>query len=182
MEEKLRKQKIRMLAALGDFQLANSAAAFLYEFDKDEPYDHIELRRFRCYEQTAIVSYSRPFTQSRGANLPHLSLKQCGVELDQDELELHKRILDLRNKLFAHSDLEMMNFAAAAHKIDVEADFDFVHLHTKFDEGLHFVDFNSQYKLTDLIRKLRYGLYKKLSKMAQSDPDAFNLKVHYPKS
>ena len=171
-----------MLAALGDFQLANSAAAFLYDFDKDEPYDHIELRRFRCYEHTAIVSYSRPFTQSRGASLPHLSLKQCGVELDQDELDLHKLILNLRNKLFAHSDLEMMNFASAAHKIDMEADFDFVLLQTKFDEGLHFFDFNSQVKLVNLIRKLLFGLYGKLSKMAQTDIDGFNLKVHYPEA
>lgn len=182
MEEKLRKQRIRMLAALGDFELAKSAASFLFEFDTDKTYDRIEMRRFRCYEHTAIVSYSRPFTPSRGANLPHLSIKQCGVELNRVELELHNRILELRNKLYAHSDLEMMNFASATQEINVDADFEFVFLHASFDEGLQFFDLGGQFKLTNLISKLSFGLYEKLSKMAQSDPDAFNLKVHHPKS
>jgi hypothetical protein len=104
-------KRIRMLSALGDFDLASSAVIFLMESDDKHKYDLPELRRFRCYEHAAIVSYARPFSDSKV--LPKLSLKQCNIKPNPDEHGLHNRLIRLRNKLVAHSDLETMNFAVS---------------------------------------------------------------------
>jgi len=49
-----------------DFQQALSALTFLLEeCDFDEQYSRIQLRKFRCFETTTIVSFSRPFKVAR---------------------------------------------------------------------------------------------------------------------
>ena len=169
-----------MLSALGDFQLAESAAAFLQEADEEELYSVVELRRFRCYEHTAIMSYARPFSQSKGS-VPKLSLKQCGVKLTSTENDLHHRIIDLRNKLVAHSDLELMNFAAKTHDLSSTLDQQFFIIFANHDEGLQFSSFFEQIAFNDLISKVHFSLYKKLHDAAQHSPDDFDLKVHFPK-
>ncbi|SIT81257.1 hypothetical protein SAMN05421665_1242 [Yoonia rosea] len=178
MEEKIRMQRIRMLSALGDFQLALSAADFMQEADEDQKYNHVELRRFRCYEHTAIVSYARPFSQSKGKT-PKLSLKMCGVTLTPEEQELHDRVIDLRNKLVAHSDTEMMNFAAQAGEVMRHEGQPFYGLMVKHDEGLQFYKWMDQLDLIDLIRKVSFTLYDKMSELVQDDPKAFDIKVHF---
>lgn len=179
MDKKIKFQRIRMLSALGDFDLALSAADFLYEAEENELYSHVELRRFRCYEHTAIMSYARPFSQSKG-KVQKLHLHQCGVKLIGQEKELHERVIKLRNKLVAHSDHEMMNFAAKAHGVDVNSDKPFFALLTQHDEGLQFYRYSEQDALVGLIRKVSFGLYKKLHDLAQSEPKAFDIKVHFP--
>lgn len=81
---------LRLLYSLGDFQLALSAAAFLGDCDPDAKYSKIELRRFRCYETTVIVAYTRPFSQSKGG-IPPLTLKMTGAILSRDQKELHRK-------------------------------------------------------------------------------------------
>ncbi|MBD9417521.1 hypothetical protein IB234_23395 [Pseudomonas sp. PDM16] len=55
----------------------------------------------------AIVAYSRPFLKSDGSGAtPMVSLK-LEKDLSPDELELHKKILNLRNRVAAHSDHDL---------------------------------------------------------------------------
>lgn len=54
-----------------------------------------------------IVTYSRPFTESKGFNI---SKDFCGVKFDDpDKKKLHDDLLRLRNELFAHTDLTFRN-------------------------------------------------------------------------
>lgn len=68
-------------------------------------YSKIELRRFRGYETTLVVAYTRPFSQSRGAVPP---LKMVDLKLSKERQALHDRLMEMRNKIMAHSDSEMM--------------------------------------------------------------------------
>lgn len=52
---------------------------------------------FTC---SLIVTYSRPFTRSRG--LP--ALKPLGNLYNKTEAELHRKVIKLRHKVYAHSD------------------------------------------------------------------------------
>jgi hypothetical protein len=181
VEDKIKLQRIRMLSALGDFQLALSAADFLQEAEENELYSKVELRRFRCYEHTAIVSYGRPFSQSKG-KVPKLSLKQCGVKLTDKEKQFHDRIITLRNKLVAHTDLEMMNFASRTHDLSDAVGKPFNVVFTQHDEGLQLHNFHDQEMFIDLIRRVSFSLYQRLVEIAQGDPSAFDLTVHFPSS
>ncbi len=170
-----------MISALGDFQLALSAADFTQEADENERYSHVELRRFRCYEHTAIVSYSRPFSDGK-SKVPRLSMKQIRAELTEDQKKLHNRVIKLRNKLVAHSDAEMMNFAAKAEPIDIDKDRPFYAVIAQHDEGLQFYKWRDQLAFIDLIRKVSFCLYSTMSKIAQEEPGAFDMTVHFPEA
>lgn len=167
-----------MLSAMGDFRLALSAADFLCEADANERYDIETLRRFRCYEQTAIISYARPFTQSKGG-FPSLSLKMCDVTLSTNEKELHERVLKLRNKMVAHSDPEMMNFASSTFDMSEVVGKKHFALFSKHDEGLQFHQSTDQFRFIDLITKVQAGLYQRLHQSAQDLPNALEMKVHF---
>jgi hypothetical protein len=164
------------LYALGDWQLALSAAAFLGEFDPDGKYSKIELRRFRCYETTAIVSYTRPFSASHGG-VPRLTLTMTGVELSGKLLELHDQLLRMRNKVFAHSDAEMMRMLVQAEPLDIDGNFS-VFLHPVFDEGLTFLGM-ALVDLNELLHRLFHAVYTKLLKEAQLRPADFNFRKDY---
>lgn len=179
-EEKIKLQRIRKISALGDFDLALSAADFLQEADVDKRYSNIELRRFRCYEQTAIISYSRPFVHARGSKIPSLTLKMCGVSLSAQEHELHNAVLSLRNKLVAHSDYEMMNFDVKTHNNGMPDRSPHLVVFAKHDEGLQFYKWEAQQELIALIGRVSGSLYRTLWEEAQIDPEAFNMNIHYP--
>ncbi len=74
------RRRRRLLYSLNDLQQALSACEFLYECDETNTYTKIDLRRFRCYETTLVVAYTRPFTQSRGA-APPLTMKMAKASL-----------------------------------------------------------------------------------------------------
>ncbi|MDK4724937.1 hypothetical protein [Rhizobium phaseoli] len=70
----------RLLIAHADLQMALSAIAFLAEeFDSEAKYSKIELRRFKCFETTFIVSYGRAFTKSKGSRHDQVSLRVSGL-------------------------------------------------------------------------------------------------------
>lgn len=55
----------------------------------------------------AIVAYSRPFVESDGKGAtPKVSLK-LGKEFSETEHVLHNRVIELRNRLAAHSDYDL---------------------------------------------------------------------------
>ncbi len=54
-----------------------------------------------------IVTYSRPFTESKGFNI---AKDFCGAKFDDKDMkELHDELLSLRKELFAHTDLTYKN-------------------------------------------------------------------------
>jgi hypothetical protein len=169
------RQRLRLLYSLGDFQLALSAADFLYECDPDKKYSKVELRRFRCYETTAIVSYARPFSKSNG-EIPPLPFKKIiAPHLNDGQKQLHWRLIDLRNKVFAHSDEEMMRMVSRTFPITFHDDMEFQFLETVFDEGLTLIGEDAR-QLINLIRFASHAVVKRLYNEIQEQPDDFNLR------
>ncbi|MGR2875730.1 hypothetical protein [Vibrio vulnificus] len=106
----------RIVYSSWDFQQALSALTFLMdECDYQQRYSVVQLRRFRCFENTLIVSFSRPFKVGRGRE--KLDLSQFGISLTQDELDIKKKLLTLRDKVVSHSDEEQMEYAISSIKI-----------------------------------------------------------------
>jgi hypothetical protein len=173
----LSNQHLRLLYSLGDFQLALSAAAFLFECDPEAKYSKVELRRFRCYETTIIIAYTRPFSQSK-SGIPQLSLKLTGANLSNEQKKLHQRLMNLRNKVIAHSDADMMRFVSKAHRMKFDNGFKFVYLQTAFDEGLTFIG-DKLTALNELLHLVSGALYTKLLKEAQIRPKDFDLRKDY---
>ena len=128
---KLTEQQLtRSIYSLWDFQQALSALTFLLEDCVFESkYTPVEMRRFRCYESTLIISMARPFEKSRGGNT--LNLGAVGLRFDKTEWMLIERIMLLRRRIVAHSDEEEMHFRTSTFPV-FEGEFNFPHM--QFDE------------------------------------------------
>ncbi|WP_417243623.1 hypothetical protein [Celeribacter sp.] len=172
MEEKIINQRIRMMSALGDLSLARSGMVFLAEAHEDVHYDFEDLRRFRCFEHAAIISYCRPFTAK--GKFPKLGLKQCGINLSEKENELHRRVLRMRDKMVAHSDEEFMNFTSMILPIDVSQSDLRVPI-VRHDEGIYFSKYMDQIEFRELITTIEFGVYRKLLETAHKEPEKLNL-------
>ncbi len=168
---------LRLLYSLGDFQLALSAAAFLGDCDHDTKYSKIELRRFRCYETTVIIAYTRPFSQSKG-EIPPLTLKMTGAILSGEQKELHRKLVKLRNKVIAHSDAELMRMVSKTLLTTFDDGFEFVFLQAAFDEGLTFVGLDL-INLNELLHLVSGAVYTKLLKESQKRPKDFDIRKDY---
>jgi hypothetical protein len=105
----------RMMYSLTDLQLALSAITFLSECEWGKPISKVELRRYKCYETTAVIAYTRHFVKSRGGL--HLTFRMFDFYPSDSELELHQEVMTLRNKLIAHSDFDMMRMVSEHIKI-----------------------------------------------------------------
>jgi len=75
------------------------------EFENTDEYINM-----KALTTTLVVAYSRPFTRNEGDNsaistLPEKILKS----FNSSEIDLHKKILNLRNKAFAHSDADLFD-------------------------------------------------------------------------
>jgi hypothetical protein len=167
-----------MLYSLKDIQLALSAADFLQSCDPDEKISKVELRRFKCYETTAIVSYARPFSESRGV-VPKLSLKMIGLRLDAQHLALHNRILDLCNRVIAHSDAQMMRMVVGIYHLDIGRGETMPVFNPAFDEGLEFVGFGPVSDVLTLFHTVYGGIFETLLEDARANPDSFAIRHDY---
>jgi hypothetical protein len=155
----------RAIYSLWDFQQALSALTFLLEdCEFDRRYTKVELRRFRCYETTLIVSMARPFEKSRGASA--LSLRATGIHLDQAEKELIDKVLRLRRRIVAHSDEGEMHFRSVTFSV-LEGEYNVPHV--QFDETLHLEE-DEFAQLETLLRKLKHKLTEFLFELAQEEP------------
>jgi hypothetical protein len=147
-------QLLRIIYSLGDFQQALSALTFLLEeCDFDSKYNHIEFRKFRCYETNLIVSFTRPFEASRGHT--SLGLKTINLQLNEGENLIKEKVLNLRKKVFAHSDEEFMHFIGS-----VLYPFDESKIGMpifKFQESLY-LEYDELRSLEELLRKLIYSI------------------------
>ncbi|MGI9067877.1 MAG: hypothetical protein ACR2HX_15935 [Pyrinomonadaceae bacterium] len=94
-----------------DFYQAREVAAYilkegLHEKRKTEQARVKQQLVHLAFNTSLIVSYSRPFSKNRNfEGEPSSSLKKeiCRV-LNESETELHKKVLDMRNSVCAHSD------------------------------------------------------------------------------
>ncbi|TCS36774.1 hypothetical protein [Reinekea marinisedimentorum] len=159
-------QLIRAIYSVWDFQQALSALTFLLEgCDFNESYSKVDLRRFRCYESTLIVSMARPFETTRGGTT--IGLRALGISLSKDQKDLVERILDLRRKIIAHSSEEEMHFRASTFTI---LDDEYNLPHFQFNEGLHLNE-QELLKLELFLRELRQKMATFFFKVAQEQPE-----------
>jgi hypothetical protein len=93
---------------LGDFRQAKEFAQHIlkrkWQQDLNEP--PVQSLEHRAFNTSLIVSYARPFHNNKTLKgAPESSLRnQVGEVLNETEVELHKRILRLRDTVIAHSD------------------------------------------------------------------------------
>lgn len=160
------RQLERAIYSLWDFQQALSALTFLFEdCDFEKCYSKVELRRFRCYETTLIISIARPFEQSRNGTT--LALRAIEVLLDKFEQSLVSRVTRLRQKIIAHSDEEEMHFRSGTFPV-LDGTINFPEL--RFDEALHLKQ-EELMQLEILLRKLVQGIGRFIFKLAQDEPN-----------
>ncbi|WP_143273254.1 hypothetical protein [Bradyrhizobium canariense] len=166
----------RLLYSQNDLQQALSACEFLYECDEDASYTKVELRRFRCFETTLVVAYTRPFTQSRGGTMP-LTMKMAGLKLSHEKRALHARLVEMRNTIMAHSDEEMMRMTTQPFDVSNEDGEPPIYLiQTVFDEGITLTGrllSDTNELLHEVYQAIVHTLYKEL----QAKPDSFALRV-----
>ena len=166
----------RLLYALNDLQQALSACDFLYECEETKTYSKIELRRFRCYETTLVVAYTRPFVQSRGAAAP-LTLKMIGLKLSKDRQALHDRLMDMRNKIMAHSDSEMVRMTTQPFDVSMQDGEPPLYLiQMVFDEGIT-LHGGLLIETNELLHEVYQAIYGTLHKELQTNPELFDLRI-----
>ncbi|MDA7085484.1 hypothetical protein PH586_03640 [Pseudomonas sp. SA3-5] len=159
----------RTVYAIWDFQQALSALIFLLEeCDLSSKYTKAQIRRFKCYESQAIISFCRPFAQSKNGS--QLSLKRIQVTLGADESRLKKDVLHLRNKIIAHSDSEEMHYKGVL--IGIEDPLELKAPLLIFDEGLH-LSLNQIQNLELLLRKLISAITEYTFILCKSYPELF---------
>jgi hypothetical protein len=161
--------QVRLVYSLRDFELALSALQFLAELDEKQTYRRAELRRFRCYLDTATVSYCRPFTRANG--MPRLGLSDFRVEPDEAERGLHERVLAYRHQVVAHSDPDRMRMLVSSIQ-----PFDDLAVRLpvmRFEEGLEFVPERRLWEA--LIRKLMEAPAHLVFARAQEGKSSFRI-------
>lgn len=161
----------RLIYSNWDFQQALSALTFLMEeCDFQAQYGRVELRKFRCYEASLIISFARPFEPSRGQTT--LGLRPIGVQLDPQEIALKEVMLNLRRKVIAHSDEALMHFRGSTHR-PLEDSLISLPLF-QYVESLHIKEAHCR-PLETLLRKLTSSISKALFELAQAAPDRLTL-------
>ena len=162
---------IRKVYSLGDFQLAISACSFLQNYDARICHDTEELRRYKSYETMMVVSYARPFSASH-APLERLDLRSICTDLNEDEERLHKEAIELRNKVFAHSDYQKMKVNLNNFRVEGEVFFPVL----RFDEQIIFKgDILAGFDL--LIRKLHRTLALQVFEETQRNPELAKIAI-----
>ncbi|TAT88215.1 hypothetical protein ELI54_08325 [Rhizobium ruizarguesonis] len=163
----------RLLIAHADLQMALSAMTFLAEeFDAEAKYTKIELRRFKCFETTFVVSYGRAFTKSKGSRYDQVSLRGIGVKLSEKERVLHELIVNLRQKTYAHSDESFAHVRMDVTHIDIPGG-TFALPHLQFDHGLEFGELFKRVATMDVTHKIMGGLAKTIRGLAEKLPETF---------
>jgi hypothetical protein len=141
------------------------------------PISKVELRRYKCYETTAIITYTRPFAESRGEF--HLIFRMLNFYPSASQLAIHDEVMTLRNKLIAHSDFDMMRMVTQHFKIPMrEGEEEFVAFQAVSDEGITFHGKKCD-ALEELIRYVHHFLFKHLIFHAQKYPDKFGFRHDY---
>lgn len=169
------RQLTRMLLSCSDFSQAMSAAAFLaQEFDESANYALQDWRKFRCYETTLIVSYARPFAGARGG-APTFGFKAVDVTLTDNERALHDRIIELRNKLYGHSDADHVEMSVMCmHEVFAHNGVEMNLIMPRFDETTRLSQ-SEMLALTELASKLYHAAFRKIQEIGAQFKDRFRV-------
>lgn len=160
----------RIVYSSWDFQQALSALTFLLEeCDFEDQYSRVQLRKFRCFEATAIVSFSRPFKVGRGRKA--LDLEAIGFEFSEYENRLKDKIFRLRDKIVSHSDEEEMEYTT--HSLRIFDDSNLRMPAVIFRESL-FLNKDECYVLESILRRLLLAIAKYMFEFAQLNPELFD--------
>tara|TARA_B110000879_G_scaffold62694_2_gene88130 strand:- start:39854 stop:40450 length:597 start_codon:yes stop_codon:yes gene_type:complete len=177
-DNEIKRQIVRLVQSCHDIQEALSAVTFLMdEADyESESSNYIELRRWRCFEVTAIISFLRPFTQTRGGTT--LSRKLAEIAFTGNDLELFRKLEKLRNHYIAHSSEEGMNFRLDVRKTSMPRDngevFEIKVPFVVHDEGLLLVE-NEAFRLMDMLRYTGTQINEKIWNLSQENPDLLEM-------
>lgn len=156
----------RLAYSLWDFQQSLSALTFLVEeCEFDAKYTAVELRRFRCFESTVIISFARPFEGSRGQTA--VGLRAIGIQLTEQEKQIQERMMKLRRKVIAHSDEDEMHFNVQL--IQPMEDSEFRLPLFRFQESLYLTSAEFL-PLENFLRRLTHAITGALFRLAQSSP------------
>lgn len=164
---------LRLFYSQRDFGLALSGTDFFMELDENAKYSHVELRRYRCYLDMAVISYCRPFTRARG--LPLLTFQDIGIMPTALQLDLHERLMLYRHKVVAHSDIERMQIVVTTVILAPHADVVFPVQVT--DEGLEFIE--DRLEWIKWLHILRHALTIRLIAAVQAAGSRFRLHQDY---
>lgn len=157
----------RLAYSLWDFQQSLSALTFLMEeCDFDAKYTAVELRRFRCFESTVIISFARPFEGSRGQTV--VGLRAIGIQLTEQEKQIQERLMKLRRKVVAHSDDDEMHFNVQL--IQPMEDSELRVPLFRFQESLYLTSAELR-PLETFLRRLTHAIAGALFRLAQGNPD-----------
>ena len=167
-----------MLYSLGDLRSALDAASLLEDAFEEEERLTLGLRQLKCHETAMIVSYARPFSDSKGG-VPRLSLKMCRAQLTGKQQELHERIIKLRNKVVAHSDADMMRMVSTVRDVGALRDKGVYDAVTKFDRGLFFPTMDEFYPVLTLLRENQGALLIRIRHEVQDAPEKFVMQIDY---
>lgn len=159
---------LRLIYSVRDFQLSLSAVDFFLEVDEAATYTKIELRRFRCYLDAAVIAYWRPFSRSRG--LPALTFEGIGLTPTPVQIDLHERLKAYRNKVVAHSDPDRMRILVTSFNLKGPHQSIVVPI-WKYAEGLEFL--SDRTLLIEWLHLLIHVLIEKIVGQAQTGPHPY---------
>lgn len=165
----------RLLYSQNDLQQALSACEFLYDCEEDASYSKADLRRFRCFETTLVVAYTRPFTQSRGGT-PPLTIKMIDLKLSAERRALHSRLVGMRNTMMAHSDVEMMRMTTQPFDASDEGETPLYLIQSVFDEGITLMG-DLLVETNALLREVYQAIVQTLYRDLQANPKSFDLRI-----
>lgn len=161
----------RVLLSVRDFQQALSAATFLYD-ELDDAHGLVAMRRLRCFETNMVVAYARPFSMAHGP-VSRLKLTDLAIELDEERTALHQRLIEQRNRLYAHSDAEIVPMSVGVINTIIEEgrpDFQFVM--PKFDENTSFTSIEVL-RVQDLCHRAHHAALKAAQELGSNFKDRF---------
>lgn len=166
-------QQIRLVQSIADFQMALSAADFMCELDEDQPLTRVERRRYRCFEDSAVIAYGRAFTAANG--LSALSFKQLKIKPAADERDLHDRIMQRRHKVVAHSDADRQRILFTTERLSAE-NMTVMLPRVDFDDALAF--FSERRPLVEWLRRLLEAAGEVLFHQVQGVPEVHFVRDH----
>ena len=119
-----------------------------------------------------VISFARPFQMSKGHST--LSLKTVGIELNDREIQLKEMLLNVRRKIIAHSDKELMHFKSSTIKAFDNSDIRMPVI--TYDEGLYFKE-SELLEFKDFFFALKEHLCKFVFRLSQENPAIMDMYI-----
>jgi hypothetical protein len=152
--------------------MALSALYFLCELEEGQTITRDERRRYRCFEDAAVIAYGRAFTKAEG--LPFLVFKHMDLKPTPEEQALHHRLMDRRRKVVAHSDADRQRILFTTDPFDEGLEIMFPGL--DYDDALAF--FEDRWTLLEWLNRLIHAACVVVFEQVQGRPPIRFLRDH----